>query len=290
MKIVVLGATGMLGSMVYAFLKDTAEFNVVGTARNKTDNFIHFDANGNSDELRTILKGCDYVINCIGITKPYCHDDNMEEVRNAVTVNSLFPHILNEIAKNNNFKVLQIATDCVYSGKTGKYNEDSLHDPLDVYGKTKSLGEVKSSSYLNIRSSIIGPEKYNKVFLLEWFLKQPKGAVLNGFSNHFWNGVTTLQFVKLCLTIIKEDKFYFLNNISSIQHFVPNEIVSKYRLLCMFNEVFNKELIIKEQKAGDSTIDRTLETKYNSISSFFPCSNLRLELEKLKSYMNKKTI
>ena len=100
--------------------------------------------------------------------------------------------------------MIQIATDCVYSGKTGGYNEDSLHDALDAYGKTKSLGEVRSSTFLNIRSSIIGPEINHKVLLLEWFLKQPKGAVLNGFSNHLWNGVTTLQFAELCLTIIKK--------------------------------------------------------------------------------------
>lgn len=287
MKIVILGATGMLGSMVYGLLKDHAGFNVTGTARKKVCDFIYLDATKSPDELRAKLDGSDYVINCIGITKPYCHDDNMTEVRNAITVNALFPHKLDEIAQSSNFKVIQIATDCVYSGKTGKYNEDSSHDPLDVYGKTKSLGEVRSSSYLNIRSSIIGPERYNKVFLLEWFLKQPKGAVLNGFSNHFWNGVTTLQFAKLCLTIIKENKFSFLNNISSLYHFVPNQIVSKYQLLCMFNEVFNKDCTIKEKKDGDSIIDRTLETKYNSLSSFFPRSDLRSELEELKSYMDK---
>jgi len=287
MKIIVLGATGMLGSTVYACLKDCPEFNVAGTVRKKAGNFIYFDVNESLEDLRAKLKGCDYVINCIGITKPYCHDQNMQEVRNAIMINSLFPYKLDEAAKSNNFKVIQIATDCVYSGKTGKYNEDALHDALDVYGKTKSLGEVRSSSFLNIRSSIIGPEKYNKVFLLEWFLKQPKGVVLNGFSNHLWNGVTTLQFAKLCLTIIKENKFDFLNSISSVHHFVPNEIVSKYRLLCMLNEVFSKDFIIKEQKAGDSIVDRTLESKYNSILSLFPGSNLRSELESLKSYMDK---
>jgi len=286
MKLIVLGATGMLGSMVYACLKDCPEFNVVGTVRKKMKNFVYLDVNESTDELKTKLKGYDYVINCIGITKPYCHDQNMQEMRNAITINSLFPHRLDEAAKSNHFKVIQIATDCVYSGKTGKYNEDSPHDPTDVYGKTKSLGEVRSSLFLNIRSSIIGPEKYNKVFLLEWFLKQPKGVVLNGFSNHLWNGITTLQFAKLCLTIIKENKFDFLNSASSVHHFIPNEIVNKYQLLCMLNEVFDKDFIIKEQKAGDSMVDRTLASKYNSIPSLFPRSDLRSELERLRSYMD----
>lgn len=289
MKIVILGATGMLGSMVYDYFKINSEFKIIGTARKKTGDFIYFDVNESQGDLTTNLKGCDYVINCIGITKPYCHDQNMGEVKNAITVNSLFPHKLDEAAKINNFRIIQIATDCVYSGKSGKYKEDSLHDTLDVYGKTKSLGEIRSSSYLNIRSSIIGPEKYNKVFLLEWFLKQPNGTALNGFTNHFWNGVTTLQFAKLCLTIIKENKFDSLNNISSLHHFLPNKTFSKYQLLCMFSQVFKKDVIIKEQKDGNSIVDRTLETKFNSISSFFPNSDLASELEELKSYMHKES-
>jgi dTDP-4-dehydrorhamnose reductase len=284
-KIMILGATGMLGSMVYSFLKAQPKFEVIGSARKNRGGFVYFDINEADEKLETALKGYDYVINCIGITKPYCHDDNQSEIRNAIVVNSLFPYRLNALAQYNNFKVIQIATDCVFSGRIGKYKEDSPHDPLDVYGKTKSLGEVKSDAYLNIRSSIVGPEKYNKVFLLEWFLKQLKGATLKGFSNHFWNGVTTLQFAKLCLAIIKDHKFRFLNDISSVHHFVPNETVTKHRLLCIFNEVFNKELIITEQKSTDEVIDRTLGTKYNSLNIIFPPSDLRSELKELKFYM-----
>ena len=82
---------------------------------------------------------------------------------------------------------MQIATDCVYSGKKGSYNEDDLHDALDVYGKTKSLGEAQSPNLLNIRCSIIGPEQGKHVSLLEWFLTQEPGAKLQGFAHHHWN-------------------------------------------------------------------------------------------------------
>ncbi len=287
MKIIVLGATGMLGSMVYSVLKEEKSLNVVGTARKEMQSFILCDVYDTPEQLKNKLKDCDYVINCIGITKPYCHDENMAEVKNAIMVNSLFPHRLNEIAQSNHFKVIQIATDCVYSGKAGQYNEDALPDALDVYGKTKSLGEVKSNSYLNIRSSIIGPEKYTKVFLLEWFLKQPPKASLNGFSNHVWNGVTTLQFAQLCLAIIKQNKFEALRSVCGLHHFVPNEIVSKYQLLCLLNDVFQKGYTINEQKAGDSVVDRTLSSKYNSIASFFPNSSMLAEIKRLKLYMDK---
>ena len=287
MKIIVLGATGMLGNTVYSVLKDYPEFEVKGTAREKIDDFIYLDATEDINELATKLKNCDYIINCIGITKPYCHDNNMEEIKNAIMINALFPYTLEKIAQKNKFKVIQIATDCVYSGKIGKYREDSPHDALDVYGKTKSLGEIQSDLFLNVRSSIVGPEKYSKVFLLEWFLKQPKGAILNGFSNHLWNGITILQFAELCLAIIKENKFDFLNSISRMHHFVPNEVVNKYQLLCMFKEVFGKEVVINEQKGDGGVIDRTLDTKYDLISSFFPKSNIKSELIRLKSYMHR---
>ena len=290
MNILVLGATGMLGSMVYDVLKSSSKFKVVGTARKKKSDFILLDANQNLKDLKSILKGYNFVINCIGITKPYCHDDNVEEVENAININSLFPYKLDKIAKDNGFKVIQIATDCVYCGREGKYKEDAPHDALDVYGKTKSLGEVHSKTFLNIRSSIIGPEKYTKVFLLEWFLKQPAGAILNGFTNHFWNGVTTLQFAELCLFIIEKDKFDSLNKVSSIHNFVPNEVISKYQLLSTFKKVFGNDVTINKQKGGKERIDRTLDTKYNSISSFFPNSNIKIELEKLMPYINKRVI
>lgn len=285
MKVIVLGATGMLGSMVYASFKDSDQFSVIGTARKRAEGLMQLDAYDDPDELGKKLKGCDYVINCIGITKPYCHDDNMTEVHNAVIVNALFPQRLNEVAQKHNFKVIQIATDCVYSGKQGQYAEDALHDALDVYGKTKSLGEVRSKAYLNIRSSIIGPEPHHQAFLLEWFLKQPAGSTLNGFSHHLWNGVTTLQFAQLCMAIVREDKFPFLNEIASVHHFVPNETVTKYQLLCMFKEVFEKDFTIKEQQGGSSVVDRTLKTKHGAIATFFPGSDLRSELTKLKPFV-----
>jgi len=100
-------------------------------------------------------------------------------------------------------KVLQIATDCVYSGKTGNYDEAAKHDALDVYGKTKSLGEVNARHVLNIRCSIIGPELKGRLSLLEWFLSQPTGARVNGYAHHQWNGITTLQFAELCVMLMR---------------------------------------------------------------------------------------
>jgi len=285
MKVLVLGATGMLGSMVYNHLRRLSYMSVTGTARKGINNFIKYDIYNGLDNSALDGLEIDFIINCIGITKPYCHDDNRSEIKNAVYVNSLFPLTLAEFSEKRGIKVIQIATDCVFSGTKGPYSEDSPHDPLDVYGKTKSLGELKSKALLNVRCSIIGPEKYKKDFLLEWFLMQPEETKVNGFAHHLWNGVTTLQFARLCELIIIKNKFDTLVNESNTHHFIPNSAVNKYELLNIFNKVFDKKLIVERYEDKKNILDRTLVSKYNIISSFFPSVNMENALVELKQYI-----
>jgi dTDP-4-dehydrorhamnose reductase len=259
-KVLVIGVTGMLGRMVAKVLAD-AGIEVIGTAR--TDEklpfkTIKFDVNLNPVESLYLAGEVDYVINCVGITRPYIKDGNPDHTLNALLVNSVFPFNLSCFfqAANKNTRIIQIATDCVYSGTGGGYTEKSLCDPTDVYGKTKSLGEVEYENLVNLRTSIIGPEIGRKTFLLEWFLSQPKEAKLSGYVNHFWNGVTTLQFAKIALGIINHDKFDLLPR---KQHVIPENIVSKYELLQIFASVFNRK-DIEISKVETAKVDRTLGT------------------------------
>src|SRR6188768_1202155 len=192
-RVIVLGATGMLGSMVCSYLKRNSDFEVVGTTRGTFDARKFVAGETQKEELRA-----DTIINCIGVIKPFCKDTDRQGVIHAIEVNALFPHRLAAEAKRVGARVIQIATDCVYSGAKGDYIETDAHDALDVYGKSKSLGEVFDGSLLNIRCSIIGPELKSKSSLLEWCLSNRDGATLSGFAHHRWNGVTTLQFAQLC--------------------------------------------------------------------------------------------
>ena len=126
----------------------------------------------------------------------------INQVNEAIKVNSLFPIQLSKIIKLKKNKIYQIATDCVYSGEKGNYVEMSKHDALDVYGKTKSLGEVNKKNFFNIRVSIIGKEINTKNSLVEWFLSNKKKEKIFGFTNHLWNGVTTSVFAEVLFTII----------------------------------------------------------------------------------------
>ena len=221
---IVLGSTGMLGSMV---LK-TWDEHVGFTTRED------FDAT-NPDI--SSLASYDWVINCIGMIKPYCDD-----VEAAVRVNALFPHTLPA-------NTIQIATDCVYSGKKGNYVETDEHDALDVYGKTKSLGEAPHIK--NLRCSIIGPELKGHKSLLDWFLAQTEA---NGYTNHRWNGITTYHFSKIIQGVIREGL-----ELPTLQHIVPADVVTKAELLRLIAKYINKGIKVIDIEA-DEAVDRTLST------------------------------
>ena len=208
-NVLVLGGSGILGSMVVDVLARAPELTVAATVRNTAlaDRFrtlypnvrwALFDGR-NLDRDRAVFDRQAWIVNAMGITKPLIHDDHPAEIETAIAINSILPHRVGQCAADRGATVLQIATDCVYSGTKGGYMETDAHDALDAYGKTKSLGETYIPSVHHLRCSIIGPEPKDFKFLVEWFLRQPRGARVSGFVNHRWNGVTTLQFARLCL-------------------------------------------------------------------------------------------
>lgn len=280
-RVLILGKSGMLGSMVFHYLSKYSLFKVIGTNREEfnAENFLKDSANFSH------IKNYDFVINCIGIIKPYCRDDDLEGVKKAIKINALFPHQLYHFCKDSNTKIIQIATDCVFSGREGNYDEDSPHDPVDVYGMTKSLGEVFQGNFLNIRCSIIGPEIKNNLGLLAWFLSQKNGAKVKGYNRHLWNGVTTLQFAELIKKIIEKDQFNKLIKLSYTIHFVPNNSVTKYALLMLFKRVFRKNLQIERV---DDALQKnlTLKTEYPHAFDFFGNSSIEKALIELKEYMD----
>ncbi|MBI2852127.1 MAG: SDR family oxidoreductase [Chloroflexi bacterium] len=273
MKIIVLGGSGMLGSMVVDYLSGDSDFQLTATARNRellpglqshitNVQWRNLDAGECTvKSIRDVLDGAPWVINAIGVIKPYIHDDNATEVERAVTVNSLFPHLLARAAEENGCRVLQIATDCVFSGLRGDYSETDAHDPLDVYGKTKSLGEVYSSNVYHLRCSIIGPEPKGHVSLMDWLLRQPRNGSVNGYANHRWNGVTTLHFAKLCRGVIKQSIA-----LPHIQHVLPAGTASKAEMLRHFALDFHREDITINPTQAATVIDRTLATQNESLN------------------------
>ncbi len=267
-RVVVLGASGMLGSMVVDYLARQPLLEVGATVRSKglLDSLARrvrgvrwtiLDAEQTSVQgLVDLLDGASWAINALGVIKPYIHDDNPTEVERAVIVNALFPYRLGRAAEEVGCHVIQIATDCVFSGRRGRYVESDEHDPLDAYGKTKSLGEVRSPSVCHLRCSIVGPEPKAHVSLLDWFIGQRHGARVNGFTNHQWNGITTLHFAKLCLGVITGNL-----PIGHVQHVLPADTVSKAELLRYFADAYGRTDIAIVPVEAKVPLDRTLATE-----------------------------
>jgi dTDP-4-dehydrorhamnose reductase len=267
MQVAVLGASGMLGSTLLSHLAARGDCELRATVRDAASRaagaswlpavrWTLLDAEtAADDEIRAVVSGAAWAINAIGVIKPHIRDDRAADVERATLVNALFPHRLARAAETAGCRVLQIATDCVFSGARGGSREGDRHDPADVYGKTKSLGEVRSPQVHHLRCSIVGPEARGFVSLLEWFRRQPRGAGVAGFTNHRWNGVTTLHFARLCAGVMRSGVA-----LPHVQHVLPADRVTKCELLGLFARAFGREDVAVRPTAAPEAIDRTLGT------------------------------
>jgi dTDP-4-dehydrorhamnose reductase len=242
------------GLAVTATVRDAALERLLGPAYPNV-RWTRFAFERNNPQFPAAFEGQRWIVNCIGITKPLIRDDNAAEIERAIWINSILPHEVARHALDSAATVLQIATDCVYSGAKGAYTESDPHDALDVYGKTKSLGETYLPATHHLRCSIIGPEPKDFKFLIEWFRRQPHQSQLNGFVNHRWNGVTTLHFARLCLGIIRAGM-----ELPRLHHVVPHGTLTKAEMLHDFARAYSRPDIVIRDIEAKSIIDRTLAT------------------------------
>ena len=260
----VLGSNGMLGSRVGVELSQR-EIRFAPITRASFGNSELGTAQ--HDDLKA-LKGLEklfgtptHIINAIGVVKPRIDESKTTSVLNAIQVNSLFARNLGIYCETNNSHLIQIATDCVYSGIKGAYLETDIQDPTDVYGKTKSLGEFSSDCISLIRCSIIGRENENKYSLVEWVNSQSQDVSINGFTNHNWNGVTTKVFGMIAAGVIQSN----LDPVGKF-HLIPKDKVSKFELVNMIKtELGRNDINVNEFKA-DVIIDRTLSTELTDLN------------------------
>jgi dTDP-4-dehydrorhamnose reductase len=264
-KVLVLGANGMLGSNVLFNLALNG-FSVQGTTRNgnpvlnlqtlKLSELGYLDLKSIVDLVKP-----DYIVNCIGTIKQKMNVRETESSVDAIRTNSIFPSTLNRISKERSIRVIQIATDCVFSGEHGGYNEASTFDAQDLYGQSKIAGELASENLLQLRCSIIGHEQESKHSLLNWFYDQPVGASVPGFLNHKWNGITAHAFSQLIAGIVGTGRFF-----AGTIHVVPRDTVSKFELLCYLRSILQREDLYVDPVTHGLNIDRTLSTLFPKVN------------------------
>jgi dTDP-4-dehydrorhamnose reductase len=256
MKLLVLGADGMLGHQVARKLSKSHE--VVATLRKPAASGVIAALEGcriisgldvrvpDASEDLLLREKPQVVVNAVGIVKQRLPADSVESIE----VNSLFPHRLAATCRLVDARLIHISTDCVFSGNRGNYHEADNPDPLDLYGRTKLLGEVTGDGCLTIRTSIIGLELAHYSGLVEWFLRQ-RGFVL-GYRRARWNGMTTLELARVIDTLVKGSELDGLWHIST-------EPISKYQLLADLASVLKLQTTV----VPDDTvvIDRSLNSE-----------------------------
>jgi dTDP-4-dehydrorhamnose reductase len=258
-KVLILGGSGMIGTGLAQSLQSAA-INVEVTSRSGAPLerlpgvAIHkFEAKNDSiDALANDLNVGDYVINCIGMVKSLIHDENPESCDTAYFLNATFPSKLAEVAKSRGLRVIQMATDCVYSGKDGNYSESAAHDALDVYGKSKSGGEIPSTAVMNLRVSVIGKGSQG---LYHWVASQPQGATITGYLDHQWNGITSVEYGRIIAGIIRNDLFT-----PGVHHIVPTGSVNKNELVNLIAANAGRSDIKIVPANSSNAVNRTLLT------------------------------
>lgn len=262
MNIVILGGTGMLGDAVMHAFQDFRGRVFVSSRKGQiaglSDSFtnIPFDAEcDNLDSHFSVLASGDFIINCIGIIKTEIDEQDELSRARAKEINTAFPKRLAQFAESRDLKVIQIATDCVFSGKKGGYSETDPHDPADFYGITKSAGEVWSDSMMHLRVSIIGREKRNFTSLYEWVARQNEKEHIMGFTNHHWNGIPAFHFGKLARAIVDHGLFS-----AGVHHVLPADSVTKAQLVRLIAIHSGRTDLIVQDGDAPHAIDRTLTT------------------------------
>jgi dTDP-4-dehydrorhamnose reductase len=272
LRVLVLGATGMLGHVLYSMLSDNAAHDVKATVRGRTV------PQWFPEKLRTnVLIGVDAfepatvrdaiqrerphsVVNCIGIVKqlPEAKDPLV-----SIAINSLFPHQLAKYCDEVGARLIHVSTDCVFSGNHGPYGENDNPDATDLYGRTKLLGEVASPPAVTLRTSIIGHELQSHHGLLEWFLSQEKAV--SGYARAIFSGFPTVELARIIMehVIPKRD-------LNGLYH-ISSHPLSKLEFLRLIALHYGKNIDIVPTE--DLVCDRSLlSERFQSVTGYRPPS------------------
>lgn len=258
MKVLVIGASGMIGSTVLRVLSEKKDWQVFASVRDGGVKRFFSASIGerliagidveHPDALVKVFDKTrpDVVVNCAGLTK---HKPEAEEPLVSIPINTLMPHRLAGLCKLVGARLIHISTDCIFSGEKGGYTEDDFSDARDVYGKSKALGEVDYPHAITLRTSTIGHELQSKYGLLDWFLSQE--GVCKGYTHAVFSGLPTVVFAQVIRDVVIPH-----TDLSGVYH-VAAQPISKYDLLKMIAEVYGKTIEI--MPSDKLVIDRSLD-------------------------------
>ena len=272
MRVVILGGAGMLGHKLWQVYRN--RFDTWATVRSTYREYARYNLfdrqrlleGVNAFDFDTVVKALasvrpDVVINCTGIIKQLAA---AKDPIVSLTINSLFPHRLANLCRAAGARLIHISTDCVFSGRKGRYTEDDVSDAEDLYGRSKFLGEINGPGCLTLRTSIIGRELQTTNGLVEWFLSNQGGRV-RGYTRAIYSGFTTLSLAEIIANVIEN-----YPDLSGVYH-VAAEPISKYDLLCLLRDAYGVQVEIEPY--AEVQIDRSLDSsRFRAATDFTPPS------------------
>lgn len=272
MRILILGGSGMLGHRLWINLREEhevwvtvrGEHNPFPNVPEFPEGFIRYRVDAMIfDEVISALASIqpDLVINCIGLIKQ--RGDIANDPLLSISLNALFPHRVSLICQAAKIRMIHISTDCVFSGKKGNYIEADQSDAEDLYGRTKFLGELHYPHTVTLRTSIIGQELKTRHGLIEWLITQT--GTIRGYRNAIYTGFTTDELARIISQYIIPNQ-----GLSGLYH-VSSDPISKYDLLCLAREAFNKKIAIMPDDVF--SCDRSLDsTRFRQATGYQPVS------------------
>jgi dTDP-4-dehydrorhamnose reductase len=270
-RVLVLGASGMLGNAVLRLFAGSPGFEATGSARSAgvlrampaelRDRVVCGIDVENVDSLTRLFAVArpDVVINCIGLVKQLAEADDPLA---AIPINSLLPHRLARLCDVAGARLIHMSTDCVFAGTQGMYREPDPADAQDLYGRSKHLGEVTGSAHaVTLRTSIIGHELASAHGLVGWFLAQQGGV--KGFTRAIFSGLPTVELARVMRDFVIPNP-----GLSGLHH-VSAEPINKYELLRLVAQVYGKSIeITPDDKLA---IDRSLDSsRFRALTGYTP--------------------
>ena len=289
MRILILGGDGMLGHQLLRSFENS-QHEVRATLRGSLSSYQYGIFNAvntipgvTAERLDTVVRAFDEhrpdaVINAIGIIKqrPAAHDAVA-----SVQINALFPHQLAFLCGERRIRLVHMSTDCVFSGRKGRYQERDIPDPVDLYGRSKLLGELGESPCITLRTSIVGLELSRKASLIEWYLGQ-RGTI-RGFARAIYSGFTTLEMARIIERMLVEHR-----ELSGIWH-VASAPISKFELLTRLTALLRRDDIAVERDES-FVCDRSMDgSQFESRTGYVPPAWDAMLAELAEQILSRKT-
>ena len=243
MNVLVLGASGMLGHVVFRVLAETTGWQVYGSVRTAaTRELFHGRlaertvVSGDLQELQALsrlIEGVapDVVINCLSLPRDEMREGNAQKVFLNL---ALLPRRMAHACAARGARLVHISSDAVFAGARGGYREDDSPDAEDVYGIAKILGEAEGAHAISLRTSMIGHELRGSAGLLEWFLSQ-QGAC-RCYARAILSGLPTPELARIIRDVVLPRP-----DLSGVYH-VASRPIAKCELLRLIADEYGKSI------------------------------------------------